>query len=140
MARHEPFPDIEAACISALVGANVAGGNVASRIPASGDYPCAVVRRLGGVPAVERRLDTARIQVDVWADDHDGAQAEARDIADAARLALHALEGEDIADGFVTAVVDESGLMLLPDPDTGRDRYLFSVFVYAHAASFPTTT
>lgn len=131
--RYNPFPDIEAGCISALVGANVAGGNVASRVPASGDFPCVVVRRLGGLPAVERHLDTARIQVDVWADDD--AQAEARDIADTARRVLHELEGYAIADGFVTAVTDETGLMLLPDPDTGRARYLFSVYVYAHTTT-----
>lgn len=130
---YSPFPDIEAVCRQALADAGVCGGRVYSTIPAKvtkESWPLAIVRRLGGTPAIRQRLDAARIQVDVWG----GTQAEARDEADAARVALHELEGQAFTrwDAFVTAVDDELGLNRVPDGDTGRERYVFACRVYAH--------
>jgi len=129
-----PFPDIEAMIRSALADANVAGGRVYSSVPARPTYPLVQVQRLGGLPAVERRLDRARIQIDVWGN----SKSEAFDIAETARLVAHEAEATAFGEwhGFITAVEDELGMTFLPDPETNRDRYVFAVAVYA--ASFVT--
>lgn len=129
MPVYSRFPDIEAMMARALRDAGVCGGRAYSSIPKSPTWPLAVVQRLGGTPAVERRLDLARIQVDVYGN----SKSEARLEADRARLALHEVEGTSFPteSGFITGVVDESGLTFLPDPVTGRDRYTLGVLVYA---------
>lgn len=125
------FPDTEAIAIKALRDAGVCGGRVYSSVPNTPTWPILVVQRLGGLPAVERRLDRARVQVDAWGTN----KAEARDAAEAARLALHRAEGDAFPSlaGYVTGVEDELGLMFLPDQETKRDRYIFAVAVYAHS-------
>ena len=131
MIDFSPFPDSEAIASAQLRDQDVCGGRVYSSHPKKDPvYPLAVVRRLGGVPAVRRRLDAARIQVDVYGNN----KSEARAAAEAARLALHRAEGTTFAEfeGHVTGVEDELGLTFLPDPDTARDRYTFSVALFAH--------
>lgn len=127
---HALFPDIEAMAARILRAANVCGGRCYSSIPKNPVWPLATVKRVGGTPAVERWLDVARIQVDVWGNN----KSEARSSADAARLALH--NGEGVAygvdAGFLSGVEDELGLTFLPDPETSRDHYLFVVRMYAH--------
>jgi len=123
------FPDVEAMVRAALANADIADGRVYSSIPARPTYPLVRVQRLGGLPAVERRLDRARIQIDAWGNN----KSEAFDIAEAARLAVHEAEGTVYGqfDGFITGVEDELGMTFLPDPETNRDRYVFAVAVYA---------
>lgn len=131
MAEFTPFPDIEAVCSTALRDADVCDGRVYSSVPSRPTYPLAVVERLGGTAPIRQRLDAARIQVSVWAD----SKSDARDAAELARQTLHAtMEGSAYLtlNAFVTGVEDETGLTWLPDPATSRDRYLFSVLVYAH--------
>lgn len=127
---HYAFPDIEAIAAQALRDAGVCGGRAYSSVPANPTWPLAVIRRLGGVPSVERWLDSARIQVDVYGANKSQARAE----ADSARRALHNAEGTTFATqaGYVTGVEDELGLSFIPDPTTMRDRYIFSVLVHAH--------
>ena len=129
VAKWSSFPDIEAMVRSALADANVAGGRVYSSVPARPTYPLVTVKRLGGLPAVERRLDRARIQIDAWGNNN----AEAFDIAEAARLAAHEAEATAFGEfhGFITGVEDELGMTFLPDPETNKDRYVFAVAVYA---------
>lgn len=128
--EYSPFPDIEAVVCRALKDADVCSGRVYSEIPTNPTWPIAVVQRLGGTPVERHRIDQARIQIDVWADD----KATARDEADAARVAAHELEGTTSStfNAAVTAVDPELGLTWLPDKDTGRARYLFAVRVTAH--------
>lgn len=130
MVAYSRFPDIEAMMARALRSANVCGGRAYSSIPRDPTWPLAVVQRLGGSPAVERRLDSASIQVDVYGNN----KSEARAQADLARRALHGVEGTSFPTemGYVTGVVDESGLTWVPDPITNRDRYTFSVAVFSH--------
>lgn len=128
----ELLPDAEAIAFEVLDGE---GLSAHGRIPDSPTWPLLTVQRLGGIPAERHWLDTARIQVSAWGgDDRDTARAEARDLADAARAALHGAEGTAVASAgaFVTGVEDDLGLAYLPDPQTGRDRYVFAVRLYAH--------
>lgn len=124
------FPDIEAIASRIMRDASITGGRVYSSIPASPTYPLTVVRRIGGLPTVAEWLDMGRIQVDVYGNN----KSEARAAAEAARRALHAAEGTifPVQAGVVTAVRDDLGLTFLPDPDTGRDRYVFGVAITAH--------
>lgn len=131
MVEYARFPDIEAIAARALRDAGVCGGRCYGRIPADNPtYPVATVTRLGGTPSIERWLDSARIQVDVWGED----RAELRSEADDARLALHDAEGTSFAaeSGFVTSVQDEMGLTFLPDVESGLSRYTFAVAIHAH--------
>lgn len=123
------FPDIEAMVGKVLRDANVVSQRVYSSLPSSPTYPLVTFARLGGIPADERKLDRARIQIEAWGN----SKSEARAGAEAARKAVHLSEGTAVPQfaGFITRVEDELGLMFLPDPPTGRDRYLFAVAVYA---------
>lgn len=122
------FPDIEAA-ISQLL--RDAGARAYSSVPASPIYPLAVVERSGGTPAVRQYLDAARIDVSVYGEN----KGQAHDLAQSHRATIHSAEGSvvttDIENVWISGVEDVLGLTYLPDPDTGRDRYLFSVRVYA---------
>lgn len=125
-----PSPDAEAIVSKALRDAGVCGGRVYSSIPKKNPvYPLATVKRLGGNPLPY--VDQARIQVDVWGEN----KAQARDESDAARVAAHSLEGTTSTEftANVSAVRDELGLTFLPDPDTARDRYLFTVIVFVRS-------
>lgn len=128
----DTFPDLEAIVASALRDAGVCGGRVYSSVPRTPTWPLATVKRLGGIPADRRALDAGRIQVDVWGNN----KSEARDAAELARRSLHEAEGTTFTEfqGFVTGVEDELGLTFLPDPDSGRDRYVFACRVLAHSA------
>lgn len=123
------FPDIEAMAGKVLRDAGVSGGRVYSSIPNNPTWPIVTYSRLGGIPPIERKLDRARIQIESWGNN----RAEARDGAEAARKAIHQAEGTAVPSfaGFITGVEDELGLIFLPDPPTGRDRYIFAVAVYA---------
>lgn len=123
------------ALMSALVD-----GRVSTDSPANPTYPYLTVARIGGIPAVRFRLDTARVQVAGWGANRSSASRVAR----TARSVLHELEGEVVAyaeDGeavraVVTAVTDDLGLGWQPDtirtPPTPR--FIFGVAIYAHAA------
>lgn len=134
MSAYTTMPDVEAICSARIRNENITniGSRVYSSIPKDPTYPLIVVQRLGGTPAIRQRLDAALIQIDVWG----GTKSQAHDAAQAARVALLELEGTNVTDpvtGYVTAVDDAGGLIWLPDPLTGRDRYLFTLTVYAHA-------
>lgn len=110
--------------------AGICGGRVYSSIPKDPTYPLATVIRIGGIPAEKHWLDTASLQIEVWGNN----KAEARDAADAARIAIHTAEGTTLPaqGGFISGVQDSLGLTFIPDPTTLRDRYLFGVVVTAH--------
>lgn len=132
MTAFTTMPDIEAICSAAIRNAAIVAARVYSSIPKDPTFPLIVVERIGGTPAIRQRLDAATVQVSVWG----GTKSQAHDAAQAARVALLELEGTAVTDpvaAFVTAVDDAGGMIWLPDPLTGRDRYLFTVSVYAHA-------
>lgn len=130
-------PDIEAAVAYWLRLANLSGigDRVYTEVPADPEFPLITVQRIGGAPAVRQYLDTGNIQIDVWGDDSSDAKEQAHDIAQAARRECHNMEGREFAlpvHLYVTGVEDSLGLTWLPDDFTGRERYLFSVTVFAH--------
>jgi hypothetical protein len=132
MVSFRTFPDAEAVAGKGIRDASTTlESRVYSSVPKTlPAYPFAVVQRLGGVPAERHALDMAVIQVDVW-----GAnKSQARTAAEEARRALHGLEGTSVSTptAVVTAAEDATGLFWLPDPDTSRDRYTFSVNLYLY--------
>lgn len=131
MTTVDAFPDAEALA-SHAIRSTVTGSRVYSSLPKNPTYPLVTVHRIGGVPAERHRLDAARIQVDVWGN----SKSEAFDLAQQARVALHAMEATTYTTpvaGYVTGVADDLGLIWLPDPVTARDRYVFGVVIYLHA-------
>lgn len=133
----DTFPDAEALIGIILRAASITGlsSRVYSSIPKAPTYPLITIKRIGGIPAERHRLDRARIQIDVWGN----TKSEARDIADAARVAIFAAEGQTYdetgteMDGFITCVEDDLGLAFIPDPATARDRYVFGLAIYLHS-------
>lgn len=123
------FPDIEAMAGKVLRDAGVAAGGVFSSLPNNPTYPLITFSRVGGIPSDERRLDRARIQIEAWGNN----KGEARLAAEKARRAIHLAESTAVSQfaGYITRVEDELGLTYLPDPPTGRDRYIFAVGIYA---------
>lgn len=122
------IPNMEAVAGDAI---RAAGYNAYPSVPAKNpQYPLAVVQRLGGLPPERHKLDGARIQVDAWGDN----KQDAFTLAQKARTALMNLEGTKSPKHqvYVTGVEDEVGPMWLPDPDTGRDRYVFAVMLYGY--------
>lgn len=128
MTAYSVMPDLEAVCGRVLREAGIAGGRVYSSLPRSPSWPLLVVERLGGVPVEPRRLDAGRIQVSAWGT----SKSDSFDAAELARRTLHETSGSTVQGAFICGVLDELGLTWLPDPATARDRYLFTVVVYAH--------
>lgn len=125
-----PMPDLEAVAIDALKDAGICGGRVYSSVPAKPVYPLVVVQRIGGIPVVPERQDSGNTQVSVWGNN----KAEARDAAEEARRVLHALRGTANAEleAWISNVQDSLGLFFIPDIQTDRDRYIFSVLIEGH--------
>ena len=136
MPDYDVFPDAEAACGYVMRTAGVASARVYSSVPKTPVYPIVTMSRVGGIPRERHRLDRARIQVTAWGT----SKSEAFDVANAARIALHRMEGTALTvaggapvDAFVTGVEDDLGMFWSPDEETARDRYVFGVAVYLHA-------
>lgn len=137
--EYDVFPDAEAFVGWAIRDAGIPGLNgVYSSIPKSPPANYAVIRRIGGVPNERHRLDQPNLQIDVWAVD----KATGHDLAQAARVAVHELEGGTygVFDScpvaiVVTAVTDSLGLSFIPDPTTHKDRYIFGLRLVTHAAN-----
>lgn len=110
---------------------SLVGTRISTRSPSTVVYPYVTLQRIGGVPPIRQRLDSARIQVDCWADTEGSASRVAR----VARAALHLMEGYTTADAACVGVDDDLGLSWLPDttrtPPTPR--FLFGVVIRAHA-------
>ena len=110
---------------------SLVGQRVSTRSLATVVYPYVTLQRIGGVPSVRRRLDSARIQVDCWADTDGTASRVAR----VTRALLHRMEGYADALAVCTAVDDDLGIQWLPDvartPPTPR--FLFGVVIHAHS-------
>jgi hypothetical protein len=106
------------------------GTQVSTELPASPVFPLLRVSRIGGTPAVPRRLDAAHLQIEAWAT----TKATARNVAATAHAALWAAGNATNNGAVITGVDDTLGLSWLPDPVTGRPRYIFGVAVYIHPA------
>jgi len=134
---YDVFPDSEALAAEALRDAAITGldDRVYSSIPKTPTYPLITVSRSGGAPGERHRLDSPLIHVQVWGTN----KGEAHDIAQEARVSLHELEGAsfgdsgDPAQAFVSGVQDVQGLTWLPDAESKRDRYVFTLRFFVHS-------
>ncbi len=132
MPRFLAFPDAEAAVGTALRAAGIAGGRVHSSLPSNPVKPFLIVKRLPiGRPAIAQVLDAPYIQYEAWGN----TKSEAHDLAQAARVAIHELQGTTSYGAFITGVEDELGPGWLPDPVTDTDRYIGAVRLYDRPAA-----
>lgn len=96
-----------------------------------GTFPEVVLQRIGGIPSIPRRLDSARIQVDCYGN----TEGEASRTARVARTALHLMERYVTDLAVCTGVEDDLGLAWIPDttrtPETPR--FIFGVLVHARS-------
>lgn len=109
---------------------SLVGQRISTRSPSTVVYPYVTLQRIGGIPSVSCRLDSARIQVDCWGDTEGSASRVAR----VTRAVLHLMRGYTAFGGVCTGVEDVSGLAWIPDtqrtPPTPR--FVFSVLIHAH--------
>lgn len=100
--------------------------HIGTEIPTEATLPVIRILRVGGSAVIRQHLDSARVQVDVWAD---GKQA-AHDLARLTQAAMHELPGSH-DEGVVTAV--EDGVFAWsPDESTGWAGYTADYLVYLH--------
>lgn len=139
------FPDSERLATDILVAA-VSGGDYDSLslvndldvgvvLPPNPTYPAIVVARIGGIPRERHRLDHPNLQFDVWGN----TKAEAHDVAQVSRRALHAAEGQvwrdettHVAYAVLTGVEDALGLSWQFDTVSNQPRYTFAVYFTVH--------
>lgn len=107
--------------------AAVVSARVYTEIPPEPTYPLVRLTRIGGIPAIRRHLDVARLQVDVWAN----SKFAARGLAATVQAALHDMVGAH-TEGVVTRVEDDLGLTWAPDPETDVARYTAGYAVFLH--------
>lgn len=93
--------------------------------------PYVTLQRIGGIPSIRNRLDSARIQVNCWGDTDGSASRVAR----VARASLHRMEGYVSVTAGNTAVCtgvdDDLGLAPVPDINPKVVRLLFGVVIHA---------
>jgi hypothetical protein len=123
------LPDPEALLITALRAdtsiASVTGGRVATRLGAI--FPAVRVTLVGGPPHPVIQIGRPELQVECWGNGTDSAAAvQASLIARTIEAALPAIRGEYGTSWVITAYMG-SGIIHSPDPDTARERYLFTV-------------
>lgn len=111
---------------------SLVGQRVSTRSPAEVVYPYVTLQRIGGVPSVRQRLDSARIQVDCWAD----TQGTASRVARVTRALLHGMAGFGASAAVCTGVDDDLGLQWLPDTarTPATPRFIFGVIIHARCA------
>lgn len=126
MAERILFPDAAAAVIGALnaqlPALGFTGVSVRSRVPATRPARFVLVFRTGG-PRFGIVTDAAQLTIEAWA----ASDADAHDLAQAARAVLGGLEGT-VTGGVTFYGIDEfSGPGYLPDPQSAQARYTWSV-------------
>lgn len=135
------LPDAEELVIAYLLASDdiaaLVGERVFPELPQDQDeWPILLVERVGGLPAAERHLDAPEIELQAWAD----TKAEARTLAATAQAVLQELVGIQPppapsgppAIGVVSGIEHVNGLQWVPDPETGRPRYVFEIRVFVH--------
>ena len=133
--QHDLFQDLKAAAIRALIVANVASARVYSSLPTNPTWPLVLVKRIGGIPANQRVLDTASLQIEVWGT----SQKETFDLANTARKVIMDTQSSTVTwtggAAWITEVRQNLGFQDLPDPVTGRDRTIFGMSVSGRSAA-----
>lgn len=125
MAEVVVFPDVEGAAALFLRTALKVHGwtvTVATRVPATMPANMVRVSRTGGT---RRDLVTDRPQltIECWAAD----SIKASELARLAQGLMHSAAGAEVAGVWVRSVEEVGGIQSLPDPDTNKPRYQFTV-------------
>jgi dihydroxyacid dehydratase/phosphogluconate dehydratase len=102
--------------------AAIVGQRVWTVAPTNPTYPFVRLFRIGGIPALQRRLDEANLQLEAWGN----TQSEARNLAAVTQAAMWELQSTVTDFGVVADVRDTLGLQYLPDPVTTKHRYVWS--------------
>lgn len=107
---------------------SLVGQRVSTRT--KGVFPEVVLQRIGGIPSVRQRLDSARTQVDCYGN----TEGEASRVARVTRALLHRMPRYVSEVAVCTGVDDDLGLAWLPDtartPEAAR--FIFGVVIHAH--------
>lgn len=118
-------PDVEAAVVSWLRGALGSRGvvaAVATRVPDT--MPASMVRvSLTGGTRRDVVTDRPQLTVECWS----GNSVDAGGLARLVHALMHSVSGETVAGLWVRAVDEVGGVQSLPDPDTNKPRYQFTV-------------
>lgn len=122
------FPDAAATVIGALNAElpdfGLTGVPVRSRVPNPRPSRFVVVYRTGG-PRDGIVIDQAQLTVEAWASN----DADAHDLAMAARAILQGLEGRVVGGVVVGSIAEFSGPANLPDPTSDQSRFTWSTSV-----------
>lgn len=132
------WPDVEGgvrdylradSAVSALVGTRVFFG-----VPKQAKFPLITVRRIGGPQdPSEAPLDLPLVQIDVWGEGNNKAQAHA--VCAAVRDALDAIRSAtSLNAGVVAYGANVENVTWFPDPADDRPRYVLTAQVTARAA------
>lgn len=96
--------------------------------PKNPQWPMIRIHRSGGIAVFAPWLDAGRFQVDIWGRED---TVELRAIASRAYVVLQEMVGVH-PQGVVNGVEETLGRTYLPDPQTGRPRYVLELRVTAH--------
>lgn len=128
MAERILFPDAVDAVMEALTAQLLAlgfsGVPVLTRVPAARPGRFVVALRTGG-PRANLVTDAAQITLEAWA----AGEAEAHDLAQAARAIVGGLAGTVTSGVTFYAVTEISGPANLPDPVSDQARYSWTMIV-----------
>lgn len=134
MAERILFPDAAAAVIGALNTQLPALGfsavPVRSKVPNPRPARFVLVFRTGG-PRVNIVTDAAQLTIEAWA----ASDADAHDLAQAARAIVNSLEATVTSGVTVYGVNEFSGPGYLPDPESAQPRYTWSASVNVRGAA-----
>lgn len=116
-------PDVEGVAVTWLrAGLGVLAAKVATAVPAT--MPVSMVRVvLTGGDRLGVAADVAQLTVECWAADGPAAS----DLARRAQALMFAAQATEVAGVFVRRVDSVGGVQSLPDPDTNKPRYIFTV-------------
>lgn len=119
------LPDSQVIAVQHLIGVSEIAAIVSTRVyrdlPQNPTYPLLRVFRIGGSPALQRRLDAASLQLEAWAN----TISDASGLARKAQAAMWELQSTVTPYGVVADVRDTLGLQYLPDPVTNKSRFIW---------------
>lgn len=132
------LPDAESVVIDYLLTTDVAAlvsDRIYDRAPENVTFPYLIVRRISGTPSTHHWQDHARIELTawVWRGQNNGSSI-AREICEAAVVAMHEMPAAGVTDAIVNHVQDAIGARFIPDPDHSNIRYIAEVLVHLHPA------
>jgi len=124
-------PDVEAAAVTYLrTGLGYLAAKVSTAVPST--MPASMVRvSLTGGSRRNVASDAAQLTVECWAPDGPTAS----NLARRAQALMFAAAGSVVAGVFVRRVESVGGVQSLPDPDTNKPRYQFTVRWFVRASA-----